>query len=90
LKNSTLRRALYQDLSQEEHLVEPQPEQASIGVSSSYDDISTSNDLNSESTSRDVTKYLQDVAPSTTIDEGSIASLQDVLSVESETGGRST
>ncbi|WP_049999547.1 hypothetical protein AB9K21_01630 [Anaplasma phagocytophilum] len=87
VKNSTICRDLYHDLlSQEVHLAEPQPEHATIDVSSSYDDVSTSDDLNSESTT---TKYCLDDAPSTTLDEGSISSLQDVLSVESETGGRS-
>ncbi|ABD44086.1 hypothetical protein [Anaplasma phagocytophilum] len=87
VKNSTICRDLYHDLlSQEVHLAEPQPEHATIDVSSSYDDVSTSDDLNSESTT---TKYCPDDAPSTTLDEGSISSLQDVLSVESETGGRS-
>ncbi|KJV64933.1 hypothetical protein APHMUC_0609 [Anaplasma phagocytophilum str. ApMUC09] len=87
VKNSTICRDLYHDLlSQEVHLAEPQPEHATIDVSSSYDDVSTSDDLNSESTT---TKYCLDDAPSTTLDEGFISSLQDVLSVESETGGRS-
>ncbi|SBO31752.1 hypothetical protein ANAPC2_00783 [Anaplasma phagocytophilum] len=89
IKNSTLGRTLYREYSKE-HVPGASQSQQSFQDASSLqlDTTSISDDLGSERTISDDTRSMKN-APSTTLDEGSISSLQDVLSVESETGGRS-
>ncbi|EOA62347.1 hypothetical protein [Anaplasma phagocytophilum] len=86
IKNSTLGRTLYRDCSKEHVLGVSQSQQSFQDASLQLDTTSISDDLVSESTT---TKYCPDDAPSTTLAEGSIASLQEALSVEPENGGRS-
>ncbi|SBO14963.1 hypothetical protein ANAPC1_01341 [Anaplasma phagocytophilum] len=88
IKNSTLERTLYRDYSKEHVLGASQSQQSFQDASLQLDTTSISGDLGSESTISDDTRSMKN-APATTLDDGSIASLQEALSVEADNGGRS-